>query len=1045
MKAKAIWKNLWKTKGGKAWVIVTPILLVLMIVVISLSTGVGLFYGTINLVFGGERIDMSRATYAKGAPYYESSFETKKEVSAHNTELVEEIAAQGIVLLKNTDDTLPLKKKPKISVFGKNSVNMVYGGSGSGGRDASSAVNLYKALENAEIEYNPTLKSFYDGGSSGSGRPASPNFGVILTGFPTGETPVSNYGANVISSYDNYKDAALIVLSRIGGEGYDLPRTMFYDGKSGSSYSDWGGNTVIPGAYSRDSHYLELDRNETDLIKHVCDQGFEKVIIVLNCGTSMELGFLESSEFWMANGGVDYSEKIGAALWAGNPGEAGNNALAKILVGDINPSGRTVDTFVKDFEQDPTWYNFGNNREKFGNEYYISTWGASAVPAHAYFVRYEEGIYSGYRYWETRGEEEGGMWYDNNVVYPFGYGLSYIDSEDWAWEVKSVAYADGSTFNNYDDLKKDGELVVTVNVKNNGSIAGRDVVELYYTPQYYVGEIEKAHVNLVDFAKTGIIQPGGDEDVTLKVKASAMASYDYNDANGNGHKGYELESGSEYMLRVSRSAHEHMIEIPFGVTGTEYNGTCFTYDEGVTPGSKVENRFDEVSDYITEYTTRADFEGTLPKEMPRARGVNIWQPGAETDEFFRAYYVANINAAYDKDQPWFVEDNKKPTTGKRNGVKLEDLVGLDYDDDKWDDLLDQLTVAEMNELIGIGAFTTQQVGSAQKPKTYDFDGPGGFVIGSFMSAFQDNTVVCFWPCESLIAATWSKDIAYDMGVGLGEEGLWGSDSDDYTFSGWYAPACNIHRSQFGGRNFEYYSEDPVLSGVMAAGVCKGARSKGLITYVKHFAVNDMETNRSDNGISVWLNEQSLREIYLRPFEYAVKEGETLAMMSSFNRIGRHWAGGSYALLTEILRNEWGFRGMVLTDYNNGAGSYMDLDLMIRAGGDLNLFQSSWLSTSGKSLTATHLTAMRNASHNILYATANSMAMNNPFGPTLLPIWVIIMICICVAIFVGLAVWGFFMIWRAVKATKADEAALATAPAGDATTDANDASGDGTNE
>lgn len=1033
---KSVLKHIWKSRLGKAWIFTTGILAILMVAIMIITTQVSLIYGTLNLVFDGERLDTANAynLYGKDeGPYFKPDQATKGESVAANLAVAEQINEQGIVLLKNDDNALPLTKDtPKVSVFGKNSVNMVYGGTGSGGRSADASLNLYDALEGAGIEYNDELKRFYDDNSrSGGGRPKSPNMGDILTGFPIGETPKENYTETLVNTYSGYNDAAIIVLTRIGGEGYDLPRSMFWNG---SDYKSWSGTQVIPGAFSMDSHYLELDRNEADLIAHVCDN-FDNVIIVLNCGTSMELGFLDSSEFWTEHGYEDYSAKINAAIWAGNPGEIGNKALAKIIKGEVNPSGRTVDTFVRDFTKDPTWYNFGNNIRSSGNEYYLGAEGTS-VNGHTYFVNYEEGIYAGYRYWETRGytEDDDYDWYNENVVYPFGYGLSY--DYNFHWEILSCNYSDGSAID-ADDLKKDGTIEIKVKVTNNGTVPGRDVVQLYYSPQYWDGEVEKAHVNLADFAKTKIIAPGGEDfdEVTLTLKVADMASYDWNDANNNGHKGYELDEG-DYVLYIARNAHDHSedetLQVAFYVNGGDFTANTgtqgFKYDQGAR--SAVENRFDDVS-YGTskgiDYVSRADFEGTVPTSFPYERGLNVYQANEENIQFFNSFNLPADKNANDLDKPWYVPEDKKPATGRGGNAKLTDMIGKPYDHEDWNKLLDQLTVNEMNNLIGIGAFATQQVGSVEKPKTQDWDGPGGFVVGSFMSLTgEDSTVVCFWPCESLIASTWSKELAKDMGNALGNEGLWGSNGNDatfnsgYTYSGWYAPAVNIHRSQFGGRNFEYYSEDPLLSGKIAANVCKGARDKGLITYVKHFAFNDQETNRSDNGYAVWASEQSLREIYLKPFEYAVKEGETLGMMTSFNRIGTTWTGASYALLTEILRNEWGFDGVIITDYNNGAGSYMDLDMMIRAGGNLNLFQSTWLSVGAGDLTATHLTAMRNACHDILYATANSMAMNNPFGPMLLPVWVITMYCVCAGIFACLAGWGVFVVLRAVKASKKEQ-------------------------
>lgn len=1025
--------NIWKVKGGKAWIIVSSVLIVLMIALYIVSTQVPLIYGTLKLVLGEERLDMGAAITP--SPVFVSDYESKEKSAEAAYRLSEELCEDGIVLMKN-DNALPLaESERRVSVFGKNSVDMVYGGTGSGGRSTDAVVNLYQALEAENFVVNPTLKAFYDNDdASGEGRPSSPSMGTILTGFPVGETPVSMYTEAVTESYGGYNHAAIVVLSRMGGEGFDLPRTMYYDGKSGSKYNNFNSAKItIPGAFSSDSHYLQIDKNETDMLKHVCDN-FDKVILVLNTGTSMELGFLDRADFW--NGldgsgtGKDYSSKISAALWMGNPGGSGNTALARILTGKVNPSGHTVDTFVRDFKQDPTWYNFGNNLEDRGNEYFIGTWGAKAVTSNAFFVRYEESVYMGYRYYETRSKSELPNWYKNNVVYPFGHGLSYTD---FTWELLEQKYSDGSELNANDRLKEDGTLTYKIRVTNNGTIPGKDLVQLYYSAPYYNGGIEKSSVVLGDFAKTKTIESGGYDDVELKIKISDMASYDWNDKNGNNIVGYEVEPGG-YTIRFGTNANNYVlnynytVEVTDTVDGDKYVG--FTYGTDSATGKPVSNKFDSVSKHIEEtggYMTRASFATTKPSKSPRERGLNVYPAGSQdTTDFFKPFNFTKVTASYDEGQPWHTD--VMPKTGVKNGLTLADMIGLDYDDKKWDDLLDQLTVSEMDSLIGVGAFSTVQVPSIKKPLTKEFDGPGGFVVGSFMSTVKDTTVVTFFPCESLIGATWNKELGRRMGEAVGDEGIWGASFNgvQYTMSGWYAPAMNLHRSQFSGRNFEYYSEDPVLSGFIAAEVVSGAQSKGTYCYLKHFVLNDQETNRSDNGIATWADEQTMRELYFKPFEITIKNSMASvdagrqpipAVMTSFNRIGTEWAGASYALLTEILRVEWGFRGAVITDFNNGKGSYMDLDMMIRAGGDLNLFQSSWLSTGGGDLTATQVSAMRQACKNILYTVANSNGMNNPYGPMLMPMWVVWMLIIMAVIFAGLCVWGFFVIRSGIKKKK----------------------------
>lgn len=932
-------KKIWKYKLSRAWFLVTAILLVLVIAVNLVATQNMFIYNTINSVLGGEQRKLVSGDPSQYT-YYEADYKNKAEVLAAANKLNEEIVEEGIVLLKNEDKALPLKtpvsdntvdKKPRISVFGKNSVNLVYGGSGSGGASSAGATTLYESLEAAGYEYNPALKSFYeDNGASGNGRPASPAMGDMLAGFATGETPISSY-KNVESSYENdYKDMALIVLSRIGGEGYDLPRTMK------TSFEEGAG--AIEGA-NADDHYLELDNNERALIEHVKSAGFRSACVIVNSATPMELGELQDDE------GID------SIVWIGSVGKTGINALGRVLNGQVNPSGRTVDTYARDFTKDPSWANFGNNNRTNGNRYYVG----GKTRAY-YYVEYEEGIYVGYRYYETRYEtegENGDAWYRENVVYPLGYGLSYTTFD---WEITNDEELKSQ------EITADGTLTVKVRVSNTGDEAGKDVVQVYAAAPYY-GGIEKSSEVLAGFAKTPMLYPESQADethpnnceLTIEVPCYYLASYDYNDANGNGFKGYEIEAG-EYELRVSRNAHE----VADSVT-LEAEDIRIANDPD-TDG-KVENRFDDVSSGMKQNLSRKDFEGTWPT-TPTTEEQNVEQSFIDSLK-----YDGN-----DSGKPW--ETDEMPTQSKntlsynKTEVKLYDLLKVedgvltvDYEDKKWETLLDQLTVKQMVQMIGTGNYNTMNIDNIAKPKTTDPDGPVGF------TAFMGDPSVydtCFYASGCVVGATYNVELAYRMGEMVGNEGLIGNEAGDgRPYSGWYAPAVNIHRSPFSGRNWEYYSEDGYLSGTMASGVIQGAKSKGVYTYVKHFALNDQETNRSNNGILTWCNEQAMREIYLRAFEITVKEGETTAMMSSFNRIGKTWAGGSYELLTEVLRNEWGFKGMVITDYNY-ATPYMDVNQMIRAGGDLNLSQANLPSAEN---TATQVSALRRATKNILYTVS----------------------------------------------------------------------------
>ncbi|MBQ7326748.1 MAG: glycoside hydrolase family 3 C-terminal domain-containing protein [Clostridia bacterium] len=955
-------------------------LLIFFLIATMLATQYPLFRNTISTVLGGDRRvlvsgDASKYMYytadAKDFIYYQtdSKFDSKEETLKEAKLLNQLIVEEGMVLLKNDGGALPIattestvdkaSSAPKISVFGKNSVNLVYGGSGSAGGEGGDMGNLYDSLAAAGYEVNPDLKAFYeDNGASGSGRPSNPSMSIgHLTGFPTGETAMSRYSDELIASYEDYSDAAIVVISRIGGEAFDLPRTMKWDGSSYNNVA--GANQAIPGAGSMDDHYLELDRNEKALLRHVTSN-FDKVILLINCGTSMELGFVESGEY----GDID------AAIWMGYPGNSGINALGQILNGNASPSGRTVDTFAVDFTKDPSWYNFGNNLIADGNRY--TTGGSNS---NAYFVDYEEGIYVGYRYYETRAYTQQRNyadyeWYDSNVVYPFGYGLSYAD---FTWTIVETSITPGA------DLGKDDTISITVNVHNNSDkYDGKEVVQLYYTAPYY-DEIEKAHVVLGDYQKV-YVPAGGDAQVTLTLKVSDMASYDYSDANKNGFKGYELDDGI-YHLRLGKNAHDAWTDSEFDITynvpqtlDEDYRVFGFTYEmdiDGKADGN--DNQFDDVSAHIqNNLMSRKDFEGTFPK-APTVEDREV-----SSDFLALLEYIRN-----DKDAPYYTEN--MPTQGLTAeqveiAYQLYDViqynsetgeVTVDYDDPKWEIILNQITVDEMANLIGTGNFNTSQIESISKPKTTDPDSPVGFT--NFMG---DPTVygTCQYAGVSLMGATWNKELMHDFGVMVGNEGIWGNvRGDGRTYSGWYAPAVNIHRSAFGGRNWEYFSEDPMLSGMMGANIVLGAKEKGVYTYVKHFALNDQETSRDSNGLITWASEQAMRELYLKPFQIIVEDGKTTAMMSSFNRIGTTWAGGSYELLTNVLRKEWGFKGMVITDYAKGYGQYMDENQMIRAGGDLVLFQDQMPEHNNPS--ATQVSLMRQATKNILYTVAGSNAMN----------------------------------------------------------------------
>ena len=738
---KFIWKNL----GTRIWLIVTAIVVVLAIVITVLLTSVPIITNSVSLVLGGERANITE-DYRDSL--YDREFDSKEEALEAAEEFVVDVEREGIILLKNENGALPLTQSaPKVSVFGKNSVNPVYTGSGSASSSSSNTQDIYAGLDEAGIEYNEALKTFYESSSrSGSGRESNPSMtsGERIAGFATGETPISSYDSTVEASYDGYDDAAIVVISRIGGEGWDLPRTMATD----FTYS-----TAVDGASSPTDHYLELDANEKDLIEYV-EGKFSTVIVVLNSGTTMEMGDLQDDE------------NIDAILWMGFPGGTGALALGEVLTGETVPSGHTTDTWVRDFTQDPSWYNTGVYSAEYGNRYIYD--GSTTNYA---FVNYEEGIYVGYRYWETRGYEEEqenskSTWYDDNVVYPFGYGLSYTSFD---WDV-SFEKSSGTA------VAQDDAIDVTVKVTNTGSYAGKEVVQLYYTAPYEEGGIEKAHVVLGDFAKTGLIEAGGSETVTLSIDVSDMKSYDYADANGNGFAGYELEAG-DYVIKVGSDSHTVAATATYSV-GTDVQ--LETIENAQGEDAVVENQFDDVSAGIygtttyEDYSSRDDFEGTIPSAYLDDSERTLTD---DLKDLFDSISTKNkyTSTAYasDEGQPWQVTGDAPSTTTVNSGLSLKDMLydedgdyvgSVSFDDSRWDTLLQEITVDEMKSLINYGAFQTIAVsgvdGVVNKPATNDSDGPSGFTNFLSESVFYDT---CTYQGECVMGATWNVDLAYRMG------------------------------------------------------------------------------------------------------------------------------------------------------------------------------------------------------------------------------------------------------------------------------------------
>lgn len=728
------------------------------------------------------------------------------------------VSDEGIVLLQNTDDFLPLEDNT-LNVFGTSSFDIKYGGGGSGGSSSISNVNLYDALNESGIEYNKDLHNFYveQGANSGS----EPSTGLMqiasmLIGGNKEEADITNLSDDIMNNAKDYSNNAMIVLSLSAVETADIS----LEGLSPSP-------------------------NSMTLLDKVCNE-FDNVIVVINSGNAMELGFLE-----------EYPS-IKAALWMGTPGPYGCQSLSAVLKGDINPSGRLTDTYAYDASSAPSTVNLGDYQ--FDNIDNMA------------FLNYQEGIYVGYRYYETYyvDNEEG---YKKAVQYPFGYGMSYTDFE---WEVVD---------NSFNDEAIDLDIKVT----NSGFVAGKDVVQVYFTPPYTPGGIEKSAVQLVAYAKTDLLSPNESQTLKIHFATHDMASYDMEQEQA-----YVLEKG-DYQIRVSKNVHEPVEVLTYTVQKD------IVYKTDSATGTDIANRFDYAKGDFT-YLSRNDWEATYPDASER----NFTAPENVVEEF----------AA----KPVKVDGNP-PTMGADNGIMLTDLKGLEYSDPKWEQFLDQFTLEEMRDMFVDGAYSTTPVERLGVPQTILLDGPAG------LNSFFSSITAAAYPSEAVIATTWNDELAEFVGDSIGAE------ANAYNVQGWYAPGMNIHRTSMGGRNFEYFSEDPLLSGKMAAAMVRGAQSHDVLVFIKHFALNEQEIN-ARKGVSVWANEQTLREIYLKPFEISVKESQPTAAMSSFIYMGSKWCGGNPELLQSVLRDEWGFEGIVSTDAV--LGGFMDLNFAVRYGNELML-------------------------------------------------------------------------------------------------------------
>ena len=833
------------------------------------------------------------------------------ETNEEAAEVAEEIMEDGIVLLKN-ESLLPLNETKKLNIFGWESINPAYGGAGSGGiNDLYDIVSLNQGLENAGFSINQKLVDFYNNYGADD-----PEMSIQKQSWTLPEPPVDTYSDELIKSAKEYSDVAVVVLSRKAGEGHnDIPmdvRKAAYDNNS-DEYDD----------FPEGEHYLQLSQTERDMVDMVCSN-FDNVIVIYNGANQFELGF------------ADEYPQIKSVVWCPGTGNVGFNALGKVFSGEVNPSGKTPDTFIYDMTTAPWW----NNAEKteYTNLADMAVEGMNAGTAQVYapaFTNYVEGIYVGYKYYETAAQE-GAIDYDKTVQYPFGYGLSYTEFEQKMGELE----------------EKDGQISVDVEVTNSGDVAGKDVVEVYYKPPYTNGGIEKSSANLIEFAKTDLLQPGESQTVTVTFSIEDIASYDENNA-----KAYVLEKG-DYVISINSDSHTVLDQKTYTAD------TDVVYEEEnkrVSDDTAATNVFEDAKGDVT-YLSRADHFANYKEATAEPASAELGEPYAS--EY-------HLNSNFDK-TTYLNDEDVMPTTGADNGLTLEDMRDADYDDPRWEKLLDQLSVDEMANMIAMAGYQTAAMDSVGKVATLDFDGPAA-INNNFTGVGSIG-----FPIEVVIASTWNKELAQTWGECMGKI------SQEMGAEGWYAPGMNTHRTAFGARNYEYFSEDGILSGNMGAKAVEGARKYGVYSYIKHFAMYEGNAKM----VSVWSNEQAIREIYLKPFEISVKQGGANAVMVSWSFLGDKWTGECSNLMNTVLRDEWGFRGMALTDFfrNNGHG-FMNADAALANGVDVML--STFNGEENNVANPEHPTSvlqMRNACKNVMYTVVSSWAYDGEHEETGMENW-----------------------------------------------------------
>ncbi|WEV65860.1 glycoside hydrolase family 3 protein [Bifidobacterium sp. ESL0764] len=863
--------------------------------------------------------------------------------------LAEKVEGEGITMLKNDDANLPLSSK-KVNVFGWASTNPIFSGTGSGSMSTQyKTVGVLDGMKNAGIQTNTELTKVYT--DYMKQRPVVKG-AMFAPNWELPETPVDKYPAKTIADAKKFSDQAVVFLARQGGEGNDLPTDMKAKGVSfnnnSKSYED----------FKAGQSFLELDQTERNMLDMVT-KNFKNVTLVYNGGNTMQFDFLKNYP------------QIKSVLWCPPAGQTGFNALGKVLSGAIDPSGRTSDTFLKNLKQAVNFNNFGDFKYDNAQSLGVATTGfdgktKTKTPT---FVNYSEGIYLGYKFYETAAKE-GLINYDDVVQYPFGYGLSYTK---FSQSMGKISH-------------ENGKVSFDVTVRNTGNKAGKDVVETYYNPPYTNGGIEKASANLVALEKTRVLNPGESQNVKISFKDDDMASYD-----SKGAKAWVLEKG-DYAVSINSDSHtvidQQNVNVPATIT---YNTKSKTHDGDKTPAT---NEFDDVAGDVT-YLSRANHFANYQQATAAPKSFSM-------SDKIKSEFVNNGNykaAAHNK------ASDKMPTTGAKNNIRLADLRGKSYDDPEWNKLLDEMTFKDMDNLIANGGYGTPAVDSIGKIKTTDADGPA-----ALNNNFTKVGSIGF-PAEVSFACSWNKDLNKEFGEMIADM------AHDMHVDGWYAPGMDTHRSAFSGRNFEYFSEDGELAGVLASSQVQGAQSKGVYAFIKQFALNDQETNRL-NMLATWANEQSMREIYLKPFEMGVKTGGATAAMSSFNYLGPTYDGASNALLNNVLRGEWGFKGFVVTDYFSG-DPMQNADQIIRNGGD-TMLATTKVTNHITDKSATSLLAMRQASKNVLYSVVNGWQYANGEPKVDVPFWRPVMYvvwAVVAVLFIGLEVVAIMRFRRRRAAAK----------------------------